>query len=97
MSLKSRIARLEKAVGEPDAPKSVLITTAADRYVIDWHSRDFLALGVPWHEGYVHGTDCDPIDVLTDEQRALIGPNDKTVSICLPPNGRDDDRGIDGL
>ena len=97
MSLRSRIGRLAKALGEPGAPKQVLISTASDRYVIDRVSPDYLRLGVPWHEGYVYGTGCDPFDALTAEQRAMIGPNDKIVSICLPPNGRDDDRETDGL
>ncbi len=97
MSLRSRIDRLERILGEPAAPKLVVITTASDRYEINRLNRDYLALSVPWSERYVHGGGDNPIDALTDEQRALIGPNDKVVSLCLPPNDRDDDRGIDGL
>jgi hypothetical protein len=39
--------------------------------------------GRPWqllHE--------NPLDALTEEQRALIGPHHRVVCLCMPPSGR---------
>jgi hypothetical protein len=86
-SLRARIGRLVEKIGTPDEPKAVIITT--QHY---WHSiedrGEWVGLGVPWRAEYVENA--DPMEDLTPEQRALIGPNDKVVILVLPPNGRDE-------
>jgi hypothetical protein len=89
MSLRSRIAQLEKGIGADDRPKRVIIMTTEDRYGILQVTPDHLTLFIPWSDDYLAGRDGHPRDALRSEQRALIGPHDTVVSLCIPPNGRD--------
>jgi hypothetical protein len=95
VSIASRLKRLEKALGEPDAPKMVVISPASDRHEIRWVNRDILGLLVPWDPKY--RGHADPIEALTDEQWRMIGPGDKTISICMSPDEVGPDGDILGL
>ena len=92
--IRARINRLARQIGNRDQVRTVFVTTHHYSPKIEHHV-GWVALGVPWHEDYLH--DADPIDDLTPEQRALIGPDDKVVCICLPPKGQDEAVDILGL
>jgi hypothetical protein len=95
VSLRTRLARLEKALGDPDAPKTIVISPASDRHEIRWVNPWILGLLVPWDPKY-RGHAC-PFDDLTDEQRRRIGPRDKVVVVIMSPDELGPDRGITGL
>jgi hypothetical protein len=48
MNLAGRIARLEKALGDPNVQKRVVISTASDRHESAWHGSDSLWLSIPF-------------------------------------------------
>ena len=95
MGLRSRIARLEKALGEPDAPEMIVISPASDRHEIRWVNPWILGLMVPWDPKY--RGNADPFDDLTDEQRRMIGPRDKVITVVLSPDEVGPDGDIVGL
>jgi hypothetical protein len=75
---------LERQIPRSDEPKLVIIGTNSDRHRIHWHGREHLTLVVPWKQTYCSGCGGDPEADLTDEQRALIGPNDRITILALP-------------
>jgi hypothetical protein len=95
MSLRGRIARLEKALGTADNPKHVTISTAGNRHSIAWHGPNSLSLGTPC-PGSPQPAGWTPRRALTDEQRALIGPNDKVVALIVPPSKRRRNQNVAG-
>jgi hypothetical protein len=109
MSLLGRLDRLERALGDDEAPKHVIVSTVSNRHEIRRDGPDRLRLGIPWKAGYVRAGGVDPtggravfigpqgygpghvenpLDALTEEQQALIGPRDKVAVLCLPPGRR---------
>jgi hypothetical protein len=95
MSLKARLARLEKALGCDRGPEMIVISPASDRHEIRWVKPDILGLLVPWDPKY--RGHADPIDDLTDEQRGMIGPRVKVVSVIMSPDEVGPDGDIIGL
>jgi hypothetical protein len=87
MNLACRIARLEKALGDRNAPKRVVISTASDRHESAWHGSDSLWLSIPF-PGYPRPSGWTLRGALTDEQRALIGPHDTVRGLLVPPGRR---------
>jgi hypothetical protein len=95
MSLRTRLARLEKALGDTNAPEMIVISTAGHRHEIRWVNPWILGLLVPWDLKY--RGHADPIDDLTDEQRRMIGPRVKLISVVMSPDELGPDRDITGL
>jgi hypothetical protein len=87
MNLACRVARLEKALGDRNAPKRVVISTASDRHESAWHGSDSLWLSIPF-PGYPRPSGWTLRGALTDEQRALIGPHDTVRGLLVPPGRR---------
>jgi hypothetical protein len=95
MSLRSRLSRLEKALGRDRGPEMIVISTASDRHDIRWVNPWILGLLVPWdpkYRGYA-----DPIEDLTAEQQRMIGPDVKVLTIAMSPDELGPDRDITGL
>lgn len=95
MSLRARIARLERALGEPDVPEMIVISTAGDRHEIRWVNPWILGLIVPW-DPKSRGN-ADPIEDLTDEQWRRIGRWGKVIAVVMSPDELGPDRDITGL
>jgi hypothetical protein len=92
LSLLSRINRLADQFGSQDTPKRFVITNEGTRHGITCAPDGFLAVSVPCNPTYIDDPDCDVMEALKPEQRALIGPHDQVCILVLPPNGRDSER-----
>jgi hypothetical protein len=97
MSLRSRLNRLEKALGDAGHPKMVVISTATTRHEIQWSDPWYLTLGVPWRDAYRDDPRAEPMEALTAEQRRLVRDQDKVVIICCSPDERGPERSLDCL
>jgi hypothetical protein len=88
-NIKARLDRLMATLGAPDTPKRVVISTASDRHRTMCHPPDHLSLHVPYPgRPGERPAGWTPMVALTDEQRALIGPNDVVRALIIPPSPR---------
>ncbi len=85
MSLRLRLARLERKVGTDDTPRRVIVFYGADetRHEIRREPWGEVHLAVPCPEGD------DPMAHLSPEQRDLIGLSDSVAAYHSSDNGRD--------
>jgi hypothetical protein len=83
-SIAARLDRIEVRLAAGRG-RHVLIFTEQDGYTVEHGPRGHLTLRVPG----APGDDQDGVDLLNDEQRALVGPNDNVVTVCydkVPPH-----------
>lgn len=83
-SLRTRIAQLERAIGTDDEPRHIVVY-GGPHYSESWveHHGGIVDLHVATPD-----VDADPLDFLTDEQRALIRPGDHVVIFHTWVDGR---------
>jgi hypothetical protein len=84
LTIRSRLDRLEKSMGRRRGKFVVVRFDSCERDpAIAWNGPRNLALNLPGIEA-----DVDPMDRLTPEQRAMIGPDDDVITITYVSDWR---------